>query len=185
MLDEKQLGALLMGARDGGSVFRWEGLRQYTVGSDGGDFERYVKGLPGPSLTRKQSWLHMLRGEAVRGVHWHRVRLIQPPLSDYERYSCEWGYAYNIWAGDDVRILDTSEVGPPPVHPLDFWLVDDDRVAVMHYDGEGHYLGADLVTEPDEVKKYVTARKALWEVANPFAIWWDAHLEHHRELKAA
>lgn len=183
MLDEKQLSELLMSAQDGGSVFRWEGRRAYAVASDGGDYERYVKGLPGPSLTRKQGWLNLLRRETARGVHWHRVRLIQPPLSDYERYACEWGYAYNIWAGDDVRILDTSvhalEIEPPE----DFWMVDHDRVAVMHYDDEGHYLGADLVTA--DISPWIAARAVLWDWAEPFASWWDAHLEYHRPVMKA
>jgi hypothetical protein len=183
VLDEKQLGALLMGAEDGGSVFRFEGLRQYTVGSDGGDYERYVKGLPGPTMTRKQGWLDLLRKESGRGVHWHRVRLLQPPLSDYERYACEWGYAYNTAAGDDCRILDTSEVALPLAEVSeDFWLVDSDRAAVMHYDDEGHYLGADITRR---VGPYVAARDALWEAAEPFYSWWDRHPENHRQLRAA
>ncbi len=183
MLDEKQLGELLMGARAGGSVFRWEGLRRYMVSSDGGDYERYVQGLPGPTMTRKQGWLDLLRGESARGVHWHRVRLIQPPLSDYERYACEWGYAYNTAAGDECRILDLSAAALPadlPAH--DFWLVDGTTAARMHYDDVGRYLGADLA---GDAGPYLRARDALWAAAEPFYSWWDRHPEHHRATRKA
>lgn len=181
MLDVRQLGDLLMTARDGGSVFRFEGLRSYIADSDGEDYRRYVDGLPGPSMTRKQGWLDLLRNEAARGVHWHRVRLIQRPVSDYERYACEWGYAYNTAAGDDCRILDPGLRATPP----DFWLVDNEKVALMHYGHDGHYLGADLITEGAEVKRYVEIRDALWNEAEPFYSWWDRHLEYHRQMRAA
>jgi hypothetical protein len=176
MLDEQQLGELLMGADS--SVFRWEGLRTYSVDSDGGDFERYVNGQPGPSMTRKQGWLNLLRKEFARGVHWHRVRLIQPPLSDYERYACEWSYQFNTAAGDDCRILDTSEMRLPHIGVRDFWLVDNQRVADMHYDDAGHYLGAELSVD---TPRYVAARDALWKAAEPFYSWWDRHPEHRRD----
>lgn len=181
MLNEKELGALLMSARDGGSVFRFEGLSKYTVSSDGGDYERYIQGLPGPTMTRKQGWLNLLRQENGRGVHWHRVRLLRPPLSDYERYACEWGYAYNTAAGDECRIL---EAGPDDVYPIaDFWLVDGEQVALMHYDNEGHYLGAELLT--DNVDAFTKGRDILWDRAEPFYSWWDRHPEYHRQTKAA
>jgi hypothetical protein len=183
MLDETQLGELLMSATDGGSVFRWEGLREYNVASDGGDYQRYVAGQPGPSLTRKQGWLGLLRKEFARGVRWHRVRLIRPPLSKYERYACEWGYAYNSAAGDDCRILDTSEAAmpvDPPDH--DFWMVDRERIARMNYDPDGRFLGADLAPTEDQ-EKYLAAADALWSAAEPFHSWWDRHPEYHRKAR--
>lgn len=177
MLDEKQLGALLLDATE--SAFRWEGLRQYRVDSDGGDFERYVAGEPTPTMERKQKWLNYLRERRDRGIRWHRVRLLRPPLSDYERYACEWGYAYNVPAGDDARILDLAERQLPSASiDHDFWLVDDRQPIRMHYTEEGEFLGASLPPE-HELSRYQAARNALWAAAEPFFSWWNRHLEYH------
>ncbi len=38
--------------------------------------------------------------------------MLRTPLSDYLRYECEWGYTYNVTAGEDVRILDLATAPP-------------------------------------------------------------------------
>ena len=105
--------------------------------------------------------------------------MLRAPLSDYDRYACEWGYAYNAPAGDDTRVLDLAERSlPSEVVDHDFWLIDHERPVQMHYDDAGRFLGATLV-EPYELSRYQTARDAAWHEAEPFPAWWDRHPEYH------
>lgn len=178
MLDEAELGSFLRQAVR--SVFRLEVLPVYDVPTDRGDFPRYVAGEPGPDMGRKGRWLDFLREQRAKGVNRHRVRVLRTPLSDYDRYACEWGYAYNVPAGDDTRILDLSERElPAAVLDHDFWLVDDEYPVRMHYDDVGRFLGATVI-DPAGVGEYQAARDAAWRAAEPFEGWWGRHPEYHR-----
>lgn len=178
MLDERELGAYLRDATR--SLFRLETLPTYDVPTDRGDFPRYLAGETGPDMERKGRWLDFLREQRAQGVYRHRVRVLRTPLSDYDRYACDWGYAYNVPAGDDTRILDLSERPlPAAVVDHDFWLVDHERAVRMHYDDAGRFLGATVV-EPVELGRYQAARDAAWQAAKPFDGWWAQHPEYHR-----
>jgi hypothetical protein len=178
MLDERDLGAYLRRATR--SLFRLETLPVYDVPTDRGDFPRYLAGQPAPDMERKGRWLEFLRAQRAQGVYRHRVRVLRTPLSDYDRYACEWGYAYNVPAGDDTRILDLTErSGQTAAVDHDFWLLDQECPVRMHYDGVGRFLGATVV-EPDELGRYQAAREAAWRAAEPFGTWWDRHPEYHR-----
>ena len=94
-------------------LFRWETLPAYEVASDGSDYRRYLDGADAPTPERKQPWLDTLREWAKQGRPRHRVRLIHDPITDYERYACEWGYALNSQAGRSSG----SSTSPRPRYP--------------------------------------------------------------------
>jgi hypothetical protein len=166
------------------TLFRLETLAFYDVDSDGTDYHRFLAGEPGPTIARKQPWLDTLAAERARGLYTHRVHILTPPLTAYLQYECEWGYAYNARAGEDIRILDLSEQPEPEaIVDHDFWLIDDRRVARMHYDRGGRFAGADVAAASD-VPRYRRARDAAWAAAEPFATWWARHPEHHRPVRA-
>ena len=163
------------------TAFRLETLDQYEVASDGNDFGRYLAGAPEPDPERKQSWLDVLRAEVERGAYRHRVHILQSPLGDYLRYECEWGYAPNAKAGEDIRILDTAERSAPEGLPdHDFWLFDDKAVLRMHYDADGQFVGGEPL--PDEAApQYRAARDAAWEAAVSFDDYWTGHRQYWRD----
>jgi len=177
VLDEKALGEALGAAQH--SLFRLEVLASYDVGSDGGDFARYLHGEPGPDMERKRAWHKVLEDDRARGVRNYRVHVLRSPLSPYLRYECEWGYAYNT-PHEDIGILDLAEQEEPAgLIDHDFWLVDDAQVVRLHYDTGGRYLGAEVL--PAEVlPRYIAAREAAWGAAVPFARYWAAHPQYHR-----
>lgn len=178
MLDERELGAYLRHAT--GSLFRLETLPAYDVPTDRGDFPRYLAGEPDPDMERKGRWLDFLREQRAQGIHRHRVRVLRTPLSDYDRYACEWGYAYNVPAGEDTRVLDLSEQPlPAALVDHDFWLIDHEHPVRMHYDDAGRFLGA-TVADPAELVRYQAARDEAWHAAEPFDAWWSQHPEYHR-----
>lgn len=161
------------------TAFRLETLQQYEVASDGNDFGRYLAGEPAPTPERKKPWLDRLRSERERGLYRHRVRIVNRPVSDYTRYECEWGYAPNAEAGEDIRILDLGERALPRVYAdEDFWLIDGAHALFMRYDETGAFLGAEL--DPTMVQIARRTRDALWPLAEPFSAWWGVHPELHR-----
>ncbi|HEU0087479.1 MAG TPA: hypothetical protein VFQ77_07490 [Pseudonocardiaceae bacterium] len=178
MLDERELGVYLRRATR--SLYRLETLPAYDVPTDRGDFPRYLAGEPAPDMERKGRWLDFLREQRAQGIDRHRVRVLRTPLSAYDRYACEWGYAYNVPAGDDTRILDLSERPLPAAVPdHDFWLVDQEHPVRLHYDNAGRFVGASVV-DPAELGRYQAARHAAWSAAVPFEAWWAQHPEYHR-----
>ncbi len=185
MLDAPRLGELIR-SRFTRSAFRLETLDAYDVGDDGGDVARYLRGEPEPDPERKGAWLARLRAERAAGKMRQRVHVLRGPLSGYLRYECEWGYLPNVTAGEDVRILDLAERPRPPAADIDhdFWLLDDQVVARMHYDQSGRFAGAEILADA-ELPRYRAARDAALEAAEPFTRYWRRHPEYHRANQAA
>jgi hypothetical protein len=162
------------------TAFRLEVRDRYAVASDGGDFARYLAGEDLPDAARKNAWLDELRADTAAGKRWQWVHVVHAPLSDYLRYAFEWGYAINIHAGADVRILDLAEHSRPVGLPdEDFWLLDDQAVLTMRYGDSGEFLGAEPVGQA-ELARYRRARDAAWDTAEPFAAYWARHPGYHR-----
>src|SRR5690349_10864917 len=144
MLNEEQLGDFI-DTHFRSDLFRLETLETYAVASDDGDFERYMKGEDAPEALTKGPWLAQLRQEVADGKRTQRLHVVTSPLSKYLRYECEWGYVYNEQAGEEIRILDLTEVGwHAELLAVDFFLVEDEWLLMMHYDEDGHFLGADV-----------------------------------------
>lgn len=174
MLDAQELGTTLRTAKR--SLFRLELQPVYDVPTDGSDFQRFLAGELGPDLGRKRRWLDFLSEQRAQGVYRHRVRVLRTPLSEYDRYACAWGYAYNVPAGDDTRIVDLTK------HPLrtlvnhDFWLIDDEIPVRMLYDGAGQFIGAEVAES--EISIYRVARDVAWAAAESFELWWPKQPEY-------
>lgn len=164
-------------------LFRWETLPAYEVASDGTDYRRYLDGAPEPTWERKQPWLDTLRAEAEQGRSRRRVRIVHDPITEYERYSCEWGYALNVQAGEQIKVIDLAETPqlPPELAQIsgDFWLIDGRDVVAMHYTPDGQFEGA-RVLEPRHLPRHHTAAKVAWELGEDFSGWWHRHPQHHR-----
>lgn len=167
------------------SAFRLELLDRYEVESDGGDYARYLRGEPAPTPERKQPWLDRLAAHREAGIGHSRVHILSTPPTNYLRYECEWGYVPNVQAGEDVRIIDRSEL-PTPALPVDhdFWLIDDRYAVRMDYDAHGRFLGAETVSESD-LSRYLIARDLAVRASEPFAGWWIRHPEEWRSNRAA
>jgi hypothetical protein len=180
LLDLSQLRRVLDTAtRD---LFRWETLPAYEVASDGSDYRRYLDGADAPTAERKQPWLDTLRAWAEQGRARRRVRIIHDPITDYERYACEWGYALNSQAGEIIRVIDLAQTQLPPELSRiagDFWLIDDREVVAMHYQLDGQFRAAEILP-PQQGTGYRETAALAWELGEDFITWWNAHPQHHR-----
>jgi len=162
------------------TAFRLQVRDRYDVAAESGELARYLAGEPGPDPDRKTPWLDELRADTAAGKHWQWVHVVRGPLSPYLRLACEWGYAINIRAGAEVKILDLAEHPRPIGLPNeDFWLLDGEAVLIMRYGDDGQFLGAEPA-DPAEVPRYRRAQDAAWQAAEPFDRYWRAHPQYHR-----
>lgn len=179
MLDERELDRFF--ARHfHRTAFRLEVRQSYDVAAERGEVARYLAGEPGPDPDRSSPWLDELRADTAAGKHWQWVHVVRGPLSPYLRMAFEWGYSANVRAGADVRVLDLAEhTRPAGLINEDFWLLDDEAVLIMRYDGNGRYLGAEPA-DPAELPRYRRARDAAWQAAEPLRGYWGTHPQYHR-----
>lgn len=163
-------------------LFRIETLPSYDTAMTSGDFRRWLTGEAEPTWAIRQPWLDTLAQWAREGRPRRRVRVIHDPPSDYERYACDWGYRYNVAAGESTRILDLTEQDLPEelqAAPGDWWLIDNREVVRMHYHPDGQFRAAEILGGQD-LPAHQVAAEAAWRVAEPFTRWWDQHPQHHR-----
>lgn len=169
---------------DGDALFRLEALPAYTVADDGPNYQLWLDGAPEPDPKWKGAWLDTLRAERSRGLRASRLRIFGEQLTDYERYACEFGYALNGPAGEDIRVLHRSEHDiPPGLVVQDFWIVNSQHVIVMHYDDIGRFEDATLLDQPDN-GPYLRTQLVGMAAAEPFMPWWERHTELHRRVAA-
>ncbi|MGI5131560.1 DUF6879 family protein [Pseudonocardia sp. CA-107938] len=133
------------------TVSRLETLPAYDVGGDEADRLAAARaGTPRPLRSVSTSpWLTRIAIQTIQqGKVWTRVRVLDDPLTDYESAELiSYGEAQAV--GEVVRIALRADV---PGDVSDFWLFDaglpGEHAVLMSYDAEGHWLGADLCTDP-------------------------------------
>jgi hypothetical protein len=168
--DEAGLWELLSTYRR--SAWRLEALGRYTTPHEAPVLAAYLRGDPPPPPDAAfEQYLDILRALPAQGRSMGRVHAIAGTLTPYLRYEIEWGYAPLAAAGEDVRILHRPSWRDTPFRqrPPDFWLVDEEKVALMEYDDEGRWLGMRLLTEPAEVAEYCELRDLAVGDAVPYA----------------
>ena len=154
------------------SAWRLEALDLYTTDHEAPLLAAYLRGDPPPPLDASfEQYLDNLRSLPEQGRRMGRVHAIAGPLTPYLRYEIEWGYAPLAAAGEDVRILHRPTWRQTPFgrRPPDFWLVDDETVALMDYDDEGRWLGMRLVTDQVELAEYRHLRDLAVRASVPYA----------------
>lgn len=175
-----------IGARHRTDLLRVQTLDRYGVPSDGDDFHRYLAGAELPTSPAKQAWLDKLRADADRGRIRRNVHIVREPLTDYLCYQFEWGYAYNVEAGQDIRVL-SVEQAPAAARVIDvgdFTVVERKDVVHSRYGADGSFAGA-VQAGSDVAGGYAALAELVWELATPFTGWWERHPQYHRATRAA
>lgn len=83
-------------------------------------------------------------------------------MTDYSRFGL-WCAEHLNAAGEDIRYLTRDQASGLPEH--DFWLFDDAKLALMHYDEEDRFLGAEMVENPATVAEHRAWRDTAWHRA--------------------
>jgi hypothetical protein len=158
------------------SAFRLETLPQYLVEPERESFARFKATGELPPKGHNEAWHATIRTNLAEGRVMQRVHVLTSPLSDYLRYEFAWGYAGNVAAGEDIRILDLAQAPDPGLPDWDFWLFDETAVVRMNYEADGTQTDRELLAgaDPAEFCRY---RDLALGAAVPFGEYWaDAHL---------
>ena len=86
-----------------------------------------------------------------------RVRVVGRPVTGYTRFEVV-AYRDNIAAGETIRVVERAWLhGTDGAWANDdFWLFDDETVALLRYDEEGHFLSAERASD---LGAYLSARQ--------------------------
>jgi hypothetical protein len=96
-----------------------------------------------------RAWFELVAELTGQGRRFQRVRVHDDPLTDYQRWE-RWIGAWNVAAGEQIHYLTrrrAHEIGLlPAAGNLDWWLLDFQRLIVMHFDDKGHRVRTELTT---------------------------------------
>jgi hypothetical protein len=157
------------------SAFRLETLDHYAMLYEEEAIQRFLAGKP-RDTSYIAGWLERVAAARDAGRRMRRVHVITEPLSDYLRFEIT-GYRLNVDAGEDVRILPRRASGALTLPDHDFWLFDNQHVVGMDYDGDGAFLGAELVDDSGAAARYCAWRDTALGAAIPY----DRYVAEHRE----
>jgi Family of unknown function (DUF6879) len=129
---------------------------------------------------KDDQWVALLRANRRWGKTHQRVHVITEPLTPAMQQELTEGYAGNVAAGEDIRVIATAPGDwPDDVPRLDFWLFDSARMYVMHYGPGGEWAGASRVPIPESIVKACQARDAALHRAVP----WNTYIASRPDLQ--
>jgi hypothetical protein len=148
------------------SAWRLEIQGTYNEPSEREPLRRYLAGEP-DDLAWFTRWLDRIRAVTAAGVRFERVRVLTEPLTDYLAYQLARITEPAVQAGEDIRILTPAAAADLHLPPVDFWILDDDRVLLPTF-VDHQLIGGELVDEPAEVARFQEIRQRAWDHAVPF-----------------
>jgi hypothetical protein len=144
------------------SAFRLETLPEYRVPQEVESVAAWRAGKPKPTSHAERPWLTTVRNAVARGARMQRVRLVSPPLTEYQERQFAWAYPENSEAGESILILDHDV---PGLLAVDFWLFDETTAVVLEYDDAGRFLRPVVAAT---VAPYRQARDMALKSSAPF-----------------
>jgi len=142
------------------TAFRLEVQPAYAVSAEQADLDLYLAGTPRrpDEADWFRPWLEQVRRLTAQGKRISRVRVQAEPPTGYQKWE-RWAGTWNIAAGEDIRYMPRStaeRIGLPLA--ADWWLLDDDRLILMQFTGQGEIAGRELVAGAAAVAPYRTWR---------------------------
>ena len=111
-------------------------------------------------------WLDLVAEVTGRGVRIQRARIVSEPVSEYIRFEYE-GTFTNVAAGEEVRWLPRRQATDITLPGNDFWVFDEERIRIGHFDGEGKSTEHEMTDDPAVLKLCLSAFETVWDRATP------------------
>ncbi len=153
------------------SAWRWEQQPQYHLGYERLQFDLFLAGTPESPLDNDElgAWMRQVAGHVAAGRTVGRVRVVESPPTDYQRWM-QWMDRWNREAGEDIRYLTRQAARAasiiPAIGDTDWWLFDDRRLVLMHHDSEGRRVKAEALEDEPEVEQAIRWRALAVAAAN-------------------
>lgn len=160
------------------SCFRLETLQHYTSPIEDELARAFNAGDSPAPHAGKRDWMELVDVAVVDGRVMQRVHVVREPVTSYVAFEIAWSYAYNVAAGEDVRIIPVPDTQrwPVGVSQQDFWLFDDTELFDMRYTPDGVWVGVEHVDE-DAALWACEVRATALKIAVPWQEYVDAHPE--------
>jgi hypothetical protein len=147
------------------TAYRLELLDWYTTPATEARLDRFLEG-EAVTAAERERWLSMLRAGIADGQSISRVHVIAEPLTDYLKFELAC-YQTSAEAGEDIRILPAETAASLDLPDFDYWLFDDNRVAVMLYGDRGAWHGAEIISDPQFAAQCRSWRDTAMSHATP------------------
>jgi len=145
------------------NIFRLESLPEYKVENDLKNFEKFKKGLP-YIANKDKKWFKKLSSTKNRGLIIKRVRIVKLPLSDYLKYEIDF-WQKSIKYGEQILFLKQNDyqkiITSIKFEPEDFWMFDDKKLIIFHYNISGEWIGEEVISEQNIIDKYKNVKQEL------------------------
>lgn len=152
------------------TAWRLETRRGYSTDRAGARFQAFMRGAM-PEPQPDHPWNENVRRAVAEGRHFARVRIIDEPPTDGQRFLMATA-AGNVDAGEDIRVLPRAKAMQLGLPDYDFWLFDSRTLVRMHIDDTDTTIGVEVITDAAEVLAACRARDAAWGAAAPSAEVW-------------
>ncbi len=146
------------------TAWRLETRRGYASDRAGDRFRAFLDGVA-PEPEPGHPWNVNVRAQTARGKRFSRVRIVDNPPTDGQRFLMATAPA-GIAAGEDIRCLDRADAVRLRLPTNDLWLFDSRILARFHHDEADVTLGVELIEEPAAVLAACQARDAAWHYAH-------------------
>ncbi|KAA5836169.1 hypothetical protein F1721_07515 [Saccharopolyspora hirsuta] len=166
LLDGEQFGRYLTGYER--SAWRFECQPTYTMPNEQENLRRWRAGEPKPE-GHNAGWHETVRSLVSAGKAIGRVRTVRQPLTEYQRYQLDWGIPGNIAAGEDIRVLDLTDLDLD-LPAQDFWLFDDSLVVDLNFNPDGTLNNVDKLEDPN-LDQYLKWRDTALSHAVSLSEW--------------
>ncbi|WP_116206203.1 DUF6879 family protein [Amycolatopsis circi] len=160
---DDEFAALLRSVRR--SSWRWECQGEYAV--DRPEVERWLAGEPAIETDDDRAWLAHLARLRADGIPFQRVRVYPDPINDYLAWMRQ-AVGPNVAAGEDVRWLPEATAHEHGLPGYDFYLLDDERVAVLQFEDK-ELAGVVVDDDPAVLAEHRAWRDTAWPIATPHA----------------
>jgi len=150
------------------SAFRVEARDRYDVPDEREDLAAFLNEQEvSPRTPGNDSWLALVAHATASGRRVERVRIVGRPLTEYTRFEFAV-YPENIAAGEKIRVMERSSLQgiDRTWAEEDFWIFDDETVALLRYDEEGRFLGAETAGDVDA---YLSAKQRALTISEDFS----------------
>lgn len=163
LITGERFAAFVLGYRR--SAFRLERQERYREPEEDEPLRRFLAGEP--DFAWNAEWAAMMRRRTADGARMTRVRVICEPPDDYARFLLDLARV-NVAAGEDIRYLPRSQADRLDLPDHDFWLIDDQAVAILRFGPDLALLGAEIHDDLPTAARHRRWRDVALEHAVPF-----------------
>ncbi|MFH9610405.1 DUF6879 family protein [Streptomyces sp. NPDC017448] len=148
------------------TAWRLETRREYAADQGTEEYQQFLRGVM-PPHDDGGPWFTNARAQTADGRRIERVRLVDEPPTDNQRYLLATTPA-NLAAGEDIRYLFRSAAAALNLADEgDFWLFDSRVLARFNWTDPARRM--ELTTDPEQVLRACQVRDAAWHYAVPYA----------------